>query len=899
MQRFILVLLLLIGQPALSAQHHSTPQDRALLKKSGASWLADRNGYATIAFEQPLAYASKVPEQATQAFLDVYGPALGWAPAGPEETIILTQKTQDLAGNHHLRFQQYNQGVLVLGGTCTITTNAAGAIKSFNGRLLPSSSFVPASAQNSRRLDVRTAIANGLRGQYPQVDQWTIREEAPIWVSPSPWTALGKGQLHLTRTFIVEEPGGYQAEKVFLDATSGAIIFKHQLHCDLNRRLYHRNTAGFNLVWREGDNYPGDLAADDQELLLSTEEFYNLMYRTFGRQSYDGNNSQMRGVTNAFLNNCPNANAGGNVIRACTGVVGDDIVGHEWTHNYIRSMNGLIYAFESGAINEAYADIFGECLDLLNDRGIDTNDHLPRTGCRDNNVRWKIAEDATAIDTTLRDYWYPECKHDASSRDSPFYRCATEADDAGGVHTNSGLVNRTFALLVDGGVVEQDTIQGIGLTKAMHIFHHANAHYITQVTDFFMLADMLTVSATELLGVNLPALTLVNLPAAASNNIIIPADIAQLEKAMAITQLRGEGPCVSLPSLDQDPPELCAHATVNGFGLIVEQTWEDSLQDWTVQELPEVDSTWDAKPWSVTSMLPDGRPGLAILAPSLRAGDCQTDLEKGTVTLTSPSITLPVEEDEFVLAFDHYFATQARFDGGVVNYAINGGTFAQIPSQAFLYNPYTNRLADQFSNDNPLAGLLAFNGRDQNSTSGTWGRSIVDLNAIGVQPGDDLRLQWVMGHDGCEGLLGWYVDDIKIGFCGLSSLPVSFTQLIARPAKDHILVSWATEQELNNAGFYVERQRPDQSFAQLGFVAAGTDYQWRDEAVLGGETYVYRLRQIDVDGSHQYSSLVAATVPTQSENWLIYPNPTVEIMNISGPAGHQQAILYNLGGQQL
>jgi Zn-dependent metalloprotease len=900
MSRFLLLFSLVLCSFNAHSQSRALVKDaRTALQQAGAEWREDgSNGYVSIQLSKPLQYTNKSSEGSARAFLQEFSVALGLPTQDPTLASALVHQRKGVNGGEYLRFAQYREGVPVLGGAFTIAITQDGDVAGLNGTLLPPTSFAPAAAPNNasdHSLQARQAILD----KYPQALQWNVTEGELTWTSADPWHPGPDNPVLLTRAYDLTEPGGFRAERVYLQLTTGQLVLQHQLHCDLNRRLYHRNTAGFNSVWIEGDAFPGDLAADDQELLIATEEFYNLFHRTFGRISFDDNNSQMRGVTNAFLNNCPNANAGGNVVRHCTGVVSDDIVGHEWTHNYIRSMNGLIYAFESGAINEGYADIFGECLDLLNDRGDDTNDQIPRTDCGEENMRWLLAEDATAIDTALRDLWNPECKFDAGSRESPYFVCATEQSDAGGVHTNSGLVNRTFALLVDGGTVNGTTFPGIGLTKAMHIFHHANNNYITQVTDFFALGDMLIVSANDLLGINLPAPTLLSLPAMLSDSIIQPGDIAQLELVIEATQLRGNGPCLPSPTLDPDAPENCASATVNAFGIIMTQNWEDSLQNWSVVELPGVDSTWDAKPWSITGVLPDGRPGLGIFAPNLRSGDCLQDLDKGQVNLTSPSLNLPLEETEFILSFDHYYVTQKDFDGGVLYISRNEGDFVAIPQNAFLFNGYDGLLLSAANNDNPLAGMRAFHGSDQNSTSGSWGTSIVNLNAAGARPGDNIRLRWAMGHDGCDGRLGWYVDDIKVGYCGNSALPVSFLNFSATPAKTHIDLAWETANEEQNEGFYVERRDANTtSFQELGFVESGDyPYTFKDGAAQPGVNYYYRLRQVDHDGSVAYSELVRARLTASALQ--VYPNPVSGRLSVRTDRQEGHAILYNVAGEKV
>lgn len=928
MKYLVALLLILCCGAAAAAQPRPSAAGaaRTALRKAGADWRVEEpGGYFSLRLAEAQIYPGKDARSAAAAFLRAFGPAVG-LDSLPDAR--LTSVRTGVGGGQYLRFAQQYLGVPVLGGSFTVTTTASGEVTGMNGSLLPKTFFAPAAAQKGLPLlrdadetkaelgtaqkhaspspdadETKVALAQIARevllDRFPSAMQWDVTGGDYLWTSRHPWQPSADNPLYLTRVFDVTEPGGYRAERVCLDAATGRLVLRHQLHCELTRRLYHRNTNSANTIWREGDAFPGSLAPDDEEALTATAEFYYLMHRTFGRRSFDDNGGEMRIINNASLNNCPNANAAGNVIRMCAGVVGDDIVAHEWTHNYISSMNGLIYAFESGAINEAFADIFGEALDLLNDRGNDTNDDQPRSGCGETNMRWLIAEDATAIDTAIRDMWLPECKNDPATRDSPLFVCTDQDDDAGGVHANSGLVNRTFALLTDGGIVGNDTVRGIGLTKALHIFHHTNEHYLTQVTDFFALADMLILAAQDLRGVNLPALTLMDLPAMASDAIIRPDDILQLERAIRITQLRGNSSCRQAPTLAQNPPALCAGASIDAFGPLLVQNWEDSLKNWTTTEVPGVDTTWRAKPWRITGNLPDGRPGLGVFAPNPRGGDCNSVPDNGQVWLTSPAIFFPLEETEFVLSFDHYYTIQELYDGGVLFWSINGGNFRPIPNAAFLYNGYDGSILRTLRNRNPLEGAFAFYGNDQNSTTGTWGRSIVDLTALGVRPGDKLQLRWAMSYDGCDGRLGWFIDDIQVGFCGLTALPVSYTLLRAAPAKNHLRLDWQTATETQNLGFYVERRRADGTdFRELGFVAAGNgSYTYADYQVAPAVTYVYRLRQADTDGTVHYSELVSARLDGAERSLSVYPNPVTASFTILAAEEATEATLYDATGR--
>lgn len=780
----------------------------------------------------------------------------------------------------------------MLGATFTLTVLPNGSVTAFSGRLA-----TRAVEQTGRVPYPKSRAAHALTDWYPDVMAWAVEELPAVYV-PNNLMVTGKmtGQLHLCRVFDVSEPGSLRASRVYLDAATGKLRFRHDLYCNLERRLYQRSISAANRLWQEGDSYPGNLSATQQEALTATAETYNLYRRTFGRDSYDGAGGRMNIIVDLSSSSCPNAFARNNQISMCSGVVSDDIVSHEWAHNYLTATNGLIYAFEGGAIHEAYADIFGEAVDLLNSRGTDTNDHLPRTTCgEDDNMRWFIAEDATAIDTILRDLWDPECKTDAGYLQSDLYVCPENPLGRSNIHDNSGPIRRAFTLLADGGTLNGDTIAGIGLTKALHIFYHASAVYFTPVTDYYALADALEQSATDLLNVNLPALTLIDLPTAASNDSIGPEDLAQLARAIRATQLRSPSNCPTRPTLAPDPPALCDQAALPAFQPLLIENWADSLGNWDTLAQPSFPQDWTNNTWRITHRLPDGRAGTGVIATNSNAGDCFTNKQSGTVSLSSPLIELPQGALDFLLSFDHYYATEANLDGGIVEYAVGSSAYEQIPDEAFIFNGYDGPLRS-LGSDNPLAEQPAFHGADELSNSGSWGTSIVDLTALGLGGGDSLRLRWTFGQNGCEGWRGWYLDSIRVGYCRQALLPVSWRSFTASAGKNDITLHWETETENHNAGFYLERRTGSSDFQDIGFVPAGATYRYVDQHVVTGLTYYYRLRQVDIDGGFSYSSIVSATPPNRTD-LRVFPNPTRNKLFVRTGLNESSARLYDTNGR--
>ena len=129
------------------------------------------------------------------------------------------------------------------------------------------------------------------------------------------------------------------------------------------------------------------------------------------------------------------------------GYITDDVVSHEWSHGYTQTGCGLIYEGESGAMNEAYSDIFGETVDLLNGDSLDP-EHLRTvwpTACHatlnspygippgaDPGTRWSMGENVTNSyannDGSLRDMYRPECFFQPSFATADYYSCTTYAD---------------------------------------------------------------------------------------------------------------------------------------------------------------------------------------------------------------------------------------------------------------------------------------------------------------------------------------------------------------------------------------------------------------------------------------------------------------------------------------
>ncbi len=113
-------------------------------------------------------------------------------------------------------------------------------------------------------------------------------------------------------------------------------------------------------------------------------------------------------------------------------------------------------------------------------------------------------------------------------------------------------------------------------------------------------------------------------------------------------------------------------------------------------------------------------------------------------------------------------------------------------------------------------------------------------------------------------------------FSASVGVPVELSAFRARPATGGVLLTWRTETETNNLGFYLQRG-PD--FRDIVFIpghgttASPNDYSYFDKAA--GDEASYRLRQVDFDGATSFSEIVAVSMsaPQQTALHPPYPNP--------------------------
>jgi len=177
------------------------------------------------------------------------------------------------------------------------------------------------------------------------------------------------------------------------------------------------------------------------------------------------------------------------------------------------------------------------------------------------------------------------------------------------------------------------------------------------------------------------------------------------------------------------------------------------------------------------------------------------------------------------------------------------------------------------------------------------------------------------GNGGAIGL-GWHQYDFSIrvfnvsknGIMGEVVVPVELISFTANMINDKVELNWQTATELNNQVFQIERRKTQdercEEWQNIGLVSGnGTtteihQYSFTDNNVTAGK-YDYRLKQIDFDGTYNYSPVIEVEVNPGFKKYDLfqnYPNPfnsSTMIKYQIPQEGRVRINLYNILGEKI
>ncbi len=123
--------------------------------------------------------------------------------------------------------------------------------------------------------------------------------------------------------------------------------------------------------------------------------------------------------------------------------------------------------------------------------------------------------------------------------------------------------------------------------------------------------------------------------------------------------------------------------------------------------------------------------------------------------------------------------------------------------------------------------------------------------------------------------------------CQKAQAEVKYVYFTATPYGEEVILKWGTDSEVNNQHFVVERSLNGDAWQEVAVVdpiaslPAGGNYTAMDGAPPTG-TLMYRIKQIDFDGTPNYSEVLEVLFNVLDENEVqIWPNPVDQSVAIT------------------
>lgn len=473
-------------------------------------------------------------------------------------------KTVDGVDNQqHHRYKQYYKGIAVMGGEL-IGHTSNGIVNYITGNILPEINLLTTPSYSANEAIEKALVASGSEEYYWERYQGESLPTAELCIIDKAYPEFS-GDYQLAYKVNIYSVAPLDKSVYFLDAHTGQVVQKISEICQesvpasgltlyygerdfvtdsIGPNEYHlidRSRGNGNTTYRDtdgrtiltdSDNY-WDLtdkhnhsAAIDAH--FATAHFYDLLLEYFGWEGLDGQGRSMDCVVN-YRDGTPYLNAfwDGNYAWFGDGdchngpLTSIDVVAHEFAHGLTDFTSDLVYMDEPGALNEAMSDIFGKACEYY---------IVP------DEFTWYIGEtfNLTSFTNPFRYMADP-----SSFGDPEYYRgnlWHTDESDNGGVHTNSGVLNYWFYLLVDGGSGINEKgfafdVQGLGMETAVQIPFLMQSGYLTRTSNYNDAYNASILATESLYGAESPemqsvkdAWKVVGLPL--GSNQIIDLDLA-------------------------------------------------------------------------------------------------------------------------------------------------------------------------------------------------------------------------------------------------------------------------------------------------------------------------------------------------------------------------------------
>lgn len=677
------------------------------------------------------------PQAAARRFMDRYGSLFG---IRDPSASLRVDRLSEIADRTFVRYQQVERGVPVLGALLTLQVDAGGNVISANGEASArvAIDLRPTVTAEAARVRALQAVRDGTANADLQVSM------PELWVYDP--ELLGGRAIPATRLvwrMDVRNAMGDIDEFVLIDAHLGVVVLRFdQIAHAKNRQVCDAANANAKVPctapFARAEGGPAHAIVDVNNAYKFAGEAYDFYLNRFRRDSVDDAGLTLKSTVRFCQSACPYQNAfwnGAQMVYGLGFANADDVVGHELTHAVTQSTSRLFYYQQSGAINEALSDIFGEFLDLTNSSGTDTSAS-----------RWLLAEDLSG--GAIRDMESPPTYgHPDRMTSSAYFADPTESD-SGGVHFNSGVANKAAFLMTDGAAFNGQTVTGIGIDKAAAVWYRVQTAYLGSASDYADLGSALNQACSDLVGSTPKTGT----GAPSPTGSVTTANCAEVGQAVTATEM-------SLQPTAAPAPEAPVCTSGSASNIFFDNLENTSSGNWTIglgsglnhwyypqnsHSFTGFDATYatsgDANIWGYDHGA---------------TSDSFIRMTNG-VTLPTNAFLHFKHAYTFVDGSEYQQPDTRKYDGGVLEYSTSGSGGPWVDAGALItHNGYNGTIFKGFSN--PLGGRQAFTAESNGYISSR-------LNLASLS-GQTVRFRFRIGSDINSSNLGWFIDDVRIYTC--------------------------------------------------------------------------------------------------------------------------------------
>ncbi|WP_020580336.1 M4 family metallopeptidase [Actinopolymorpha alba] len=473
-----------------------------------------------------------------------------------------------VAGGNTVKLQQYINGVPVVAGEVVASLDSNGGLEALLGKTAKGAVESPKSLLSELKSQL---IARRYVASKAKISAAGLRVESEgRWIyNPSLLGAPGAPVNRETFKFNVSTADHMVDYTVFVDPGFRSVAFAvSNNHEGLNRKVCDLNNKdvgtfegvqcdGSTVAYKRTEGQPASRIADVDAVydkLGETAKWYASYVNLDVSALVGGSDKSLKATTRVCATQvqqgCPLQNAfwsdGLKQMVYGQGFTTQDVTSHELTHGVTAHTSKLYYAYQSGALNESQSDVFGELVDLA------ANPQKQNT-----NAAWLIGDDMQG--GAIRSMKDPTAFGDPDKMTSRNWNADPEFQDAGGVHSNSGVFNKTAYLVAQGGNFNGYNVRGLGLAKTFKIYWTVQ-NLLTSGSDAKDMFNALPLACKKNVG--------------RAGTFINADDCAQVDKAVRATELYKDAPAGA--------PVATPYCNVGNVKASYSQGFDAKPSDWTL-----------------------------------------------------------------------------------------------------------------------------------------------------------------------------------------------------------------------------------------------------------------------------------------------------------------------------